>query len=918
MVIGRLKVMKQRKEIKNRAKELYLEGLEQKKNRKTELSSMTTEEAKAAIKADKEASKAAKKARKNEIKGLPKKEQKEAKKLQKYVKKYQTRVRRYTIWGAVAVLLLFVIIQSGPYVGDIIDLMSIDVNSNNPISEQLIAEGEDLGELIADEGMVLLKNDDLLPLTDLNVNVFGMSAVNFRMGGGGSGGADSSRAVSFFDGLQNAGISYNESLYQMYLNMGVEKEQASGMGQVLKAFMGGNEDVEPSIEYLTQDVIDQAKKFSDTAIVVLSNISVEATDSTIEELQLDKNQRDLIDTVASSFDHVIIIVNAGNARELGFINEYASIQAVLWVGTPGPRGANSIGEILTGAVNPSGRLVDTYVYRIEDHPAVQNFGDYGYENLKGMHLLEYEEGIYVGYRYFETLFANDEAGYRECVQFPFGYGLSYTSFDWEVVGKSMDLDNISIDVQVTNTGDYAGKDVVQLYFSPPYYEGGIEKSAIELAEYAKTSLLAPGESEVLTITFATRDMSSYDDNSEKAYALEAGTYEIHISKNVHESIIDIPFEVAEAVVYHEDEATGTQITNQFDYAEGDLTYLSRTDWEGTFPTADDMNLMASDATITAYTTPPAVVEGAKVTMGADNGIMLKNLAGLDYDDPLWDSYLDQFTLKEMITLINNGGWRTVAIDRLGLPETVLLDGPAGLNFFFKATTAAAYPTEVVIASTWNDDLAYAWGETVGKAARAMGVEGWYAPAMNVHRSPLGGRNFEYFSEDPLLSGKMSASAVQGAQSQNIIVFLKHFALNEQEINARSGVMVWANEQAIREIYLRPFEIAVKEGDAKGVMSSFILIGPKWSGGNPELLQNVLRDEWGFDGIVSTDAVLGGFMNVNLAIRGGNELMLSPVPTGNERKLTKLYKKDPVGVAAGLRERTHTICYTFVNYSNIFE
>ncbi len=910
--------MRNRKEIKKQAKQLFQITKEQKESWKNELALMPPQEAVAAKKAEKAAAKAEKKAKKNEIKALPKNERKREKLLQKYVKKYQTRTRRYSIWGAVAVLLLIIVIIGAPYVGDIMDLMSIRVNSEHPATAQLIAEGEDLGERIAEEGIVLLKNDGLLPLTDRKVNVFGMSAVNFRMGGGGSGGADQSRAVNFFEGLKNAGISYNEALYQMYIDMGVEKEQASGMGQVLSAFLGGKQGVEPSIEYLTDDVVKEAKEFSETAVVVLSNISVEASDSSIEELQLDQNQADLIDTVASNFEHVIIIVNAGNARELGFIEDYSSIQAVLWVGTPGPRGANAVGNILTGAVNPSGRLVDTYVYHIEDHPAVQNFGDYAYENLDSMHLLEYEEGIYVGYRYFETLYAGDEAGYQECVQFPFGYGLSYTSFDWEIVGQSMDMENISVEVQVTNTGAYAGKDVVEVYFSAPYYQGGIEKSSIELAEYAKTSLLEPGETEVLTISFATRDMSSYDSNTEKAYVLEAGTYEIHVSKNVHESVFDLPFEVTETVVYQEDEVTGTEITNRFDYAEGDLTYLSRNDWEGTYPTAEDISFLASEDTVNAYTTAPAVMDGEEPTTGADNGIMLKDLVGLDYNDPLWESYLDQFTVEEMISLINNGGWRTIAIDRLGLPDTVLLDGPAGVNFFFKATTAASYPTEVVIASTWNDDLAYAWGESIGKQARAMGVEGWYAPAMNVHRSPLGGRNFEYFSEDPLISGKMSASAVQGAQSQNIIVFLKHFALNEQEINARSGLMVWANEQAIREIYIRPFEIAVKEGHATGVMSSFIHIGYKWSGGNPELLQNVLREEWGFDGLVSTDAVLGSFMDVNLAIRYGNELMLSFAPTGNERKLAKLYKKDPVGIATALRERTHRICYTFAKYSNIFE
>jgi len=296
--------------------------------------------------------------------------------------------------------------------------------------------------------------------------------------------------------------------------------------------------------------------------------------------------------------------------------------------------------------------------------------------------------------------------------------------------------------------------------------------------------------------------------------------------------------------------------------------------------------------------------------------MLKDLKGLDYDDPLWEAYLDQFTVEEMKALINNGAYKTLAIERLGLPATVLMDGPAGINFFFKETTSAAYPTEVVIASTWSDELAYTMGEAVGSEANAYGVHGWYAPGMNIHRTPQGGRNFEFFSEDPLLSGRMSANMVSGAQSKDVLVFMKHFALNEQEINARSGLLLWANEQAIREIYLRPFEITVKEGLVTGAMSSFIHIGYKWSGGNPELLQNILRDEWGFVGIVSTDAVLGGYMDLNLAIRNGNDLMLNPVPTANERYFDELYKEDPVGVTQAIRECTHNICYSILEYTNL--
>jgi len=302
---------------------------------------------------------------------------------------------------------------------------------------------------------------------------------------------------------------------------------------------------------------------------------------------------------------------------------------------------------------------------------------------------------------------------------------------------------------------------------------------------------------------------------------------------------------------------------------------------------------------------------------ADNGIQLIDLKGLPYDDPKWEQFLDQFTFSEMEQLITRGGYKTVAIHRLGVPERVLLDGPAGINSLFSAVTAASFPTEVVVASTWNDELAYAWGEAVGREANAYGVHGWYAPAMNIHRSPFGGRNFEYFSEDPILSGKIAAAVTRGAQSHNILVFMKHFALNEQEVNARSGVCVWANEQAIREIYLRPFEITAKEGGVTGAMSSFIIIGTKWSGGCPELLQNVLREEWGFTGMVTTDAVLTSFMDANVAIRSGNDLMLNVmISRGDIGYLAKCYKEDPVGVLRGLRNSTHNICYSIVNYTGV--
>lgn len=909
--------MKNKKELKKLAWEHYKKDDEAKKIRKAELKTMSREDRKQAKKSDKIAKLAARKTRKAEIKTMAKAEKKSAKKFDKFRKKYRTRPRRYTTWSVLGLIVILLTVQFGPVAGDILDILQIEVKSGSEEANAALLYGEALAEEISNEGIVLLKNEDQsLPLKDNKVNVFGLSSMNFRLGGGGSGGADQSRAVDLYQGLKNADIAYNETLFNMYGQMEIDEEKTTGLGQVLNSFAKKDVIQEPAIGYLTGEIVEEAKAYSENALIVLNNISVEATDAKVEDLKLSEEQAALIDMVATNFNNVIIVVNAGNARELGFIEKYPNIKSALWVGTPGPKGANSLGNILNGKINPSGRLVDTYVYDIETHPAIVNFGDYDYTNIKDMSFLNYEESIYVGYRFFETFYKDDESAYQSQVQYPFGYGLSYTNFEWEVENQAFNMSTMKVDVLVTNTGDVAGKEVVQVYFSAPYTKGGVEKSAIELAGYGKTSLLEPGQSETVTVEFSTRDMASYDMLDKQAYVLEAGTYDIHVSKNVHEPVSTLTFVVDKEMVYAEDEVTGTEIVNRFDYAHGDLTYLSRSDWSGTYPDSSKMNFEAPKEVVDANNSKPEVVNAPMPTTDAKNSLLLKDLKGLAFEDPKWNDYLDQFTVKEMSTLINNGGYRTISIERLGLPDSVLMDGPAGINFFFKSTTAASFPTEVVISSSWNDELAYLWGEAIGKEANILGVNGWYAPAVNVHRSPLGGRNFEYFSEDPLLSGQMGASAVRGAQSQNILVFVKHFALNEQEINARSGVMVWSDEQAIREIYLKPFEITVKEGQATGMMSSFIHIGPKWAGGNPELLQDVLRNEWGFTGIVSTDAVLGGFMDLNLAIRYGSELMLSPIPTFNERYFKKLYKEDPVGITIGLRERTHLIAYNLLNHTNL--
>jgi beta-glucosidase len=887
-----------------------------KKQRAAELAAMPPAERTEAKAADRAAAKAAAAQRKAEIKAMPRAERKAAKRHDRMYRKVWHRPRRAVVWVAVLLVLALIATTVAPYVRDISRMLSISIDSSTPAGEAARAQGALIAEEISDEGIVLLQNDAaLLPLSDQGVNVFGFSSYTMRFGGGGSGGADQSASKDLFQGLEEAGVAYNEDLHAFMRAEGAGESAgaSNGLVQILWSALtgGGDEPHEPDIAYLTDEAIAQAQSFSDVALVVMGNDGVEMQDFTVEQLRITDNQRALLDRVTGAFDNVILVVNSGNVMELGFLDEYPQIRSALWIGTPGPKGTVSLGKVLSGEVNPSGRLTSTYAYDVSSNPASENFGNYRYDNIDGRGLLEYEEGIYVGYRYYETRYQGDEAAYAEAVQFPFGHGLSYTTFEREASEPTITDETVTVEVEVTNTGAVAGKDVVQVYFSAPWTEGGLEKSAVELAGYAKTSLLAPGASETVTVEFPLRDMASWDMTGQ-AYVLEQGAYEVKVGGNVHTFDATFPHEVVADVVFDADEVTGTALEGRFDYADGGLTYLSRADWEGTWPTSDDIELTAPQELLDAMAAEIPVADGEVPTVGADNGIQLADLKGLDYDDPAWEQFLDQFTLDELMNLFSRGAYQTYGVERLGVPESILLDGPAGINFLFGQVTAASYPTQVVIASTWNDDLARRMGETVGDEANAYGVHGWYAPGMNLHRTAQGGRNFEYFSEDPLLSGKMGAAMTAGAQSRDVLVFMKHFLLNDQEVNARSGVHVWANEQAIRELYLRPFEITVKEADATGAMSSFVHIGHKWSGGNPELLQDVLRGEWGFDGVVSTDAVLGGFMDNRLAVRNGNDLMLDVLsPSGNIRQLEKAYEEDPVGIGEGLRDRVHTLCYSLL-------
>ena len=641
------------------------------------------------------------------------------------------------------------------------------------------------------------------------------------------------------------------------------------------------------------------------------------TDDGRHYLELTQDEEDLLALIkAQGFSKVIVLVNSSNAMELGFLED-DSIDAALWIGSLGSTGFNAVGEILSGKVNPSGRLSDTYAYDLTTAPAYWNAGDFTYANLKH-HYVEYAEGIYVGYRFYETRYVDnttgvcDEAAYAKAVQYPFGYGLSYTTFEQSIADYKSTDSAIEMTVEVKNTGAVAGKDVVQVYYTAPYTIGGIEKSHVVLAGFAKTSLLEPGASEKVTITFAPEDMASYDETGAKAYVLEAGTYQIKLMNNAHDVIDQREYEVPATITYSGDNARSTDLvaaTNEFeDVAQGQIKqYVSRADWEGTLPTTRTDGKTASAETVAAKENTPVYENNDSdqpITI-ADHGLTLEDMTGLDYDDPKWNDLLEQLSVDDMTNMISNGGWSTPEVASVGKPATNDLDGPAGINSLVSSLKGVSFPSEVIVGSSWNTDLAQRFGTAFGAEAAANHVVGLYAPGMNIHRTPFSGRNFEYYSEDGLLSGKMGAAMVQGVGSQGVYSYIKHFALNDQESN-RLSISVWANEQSIREIYLKPFELSVKEGGTTAVMSSYSRLGNTWAGASKALLTDVLRNEWGFHGMVVTDSAMGNtsWMDVNLAIRAGGDMMLCLMGV-------KLDSSSNTAQQA-MRRACHNILYTQAN------
>ena len=864
-----------------------------------------------------------------------------------------SRGKKFLIRGeaAIAMVLAVVVCVNMICFGPMSTLIGL-ATGNGTLSDETNEEAAEVAEEIMEDGIVLLKNESLLPLNETKkLNIFGWESINPAYGGAGSGGInDLYDIVSLNQGLENAGFSINQELVDFYNNYGADNPEMSIQKQSWTL-------PEPPVDTYSDELIKSAKEYSDVAVVVLSRKAGEghndipmdvrkaAYDNNSDEyddfpegehyLQLSQTERDMVDMVCSNFDNVIVVYNGANQFELGFADEYPQIKSVVWCPGTGNVGFNALGKVFSGEVNPSGKTPDTFIYDMTTAPWWNNAEKTEYTNLADMAVegmnagtaqvyapafTNYVEGIYVGYKYYETAAQEGAIDYDKTVQYPFGYGLSYTEFE-QKMGELEEKDGqISVDVEVTNTGDVAGKDVVEVYYKPPYTNGGIEKSSANLIEFAKTDLLQPGESQTVTVTFSIEDMASYDENNAKAYVLEKGDYVISINSDSH-TVLDQKTYTADADVVYKGEnkraSDDTAATNVFEDAKGDITYLSRADHFANYEeaTAAPASAELGEPYVSEYhlnsnfdKTTYLNDEDVMPTTGADNGLTLADMRDADYDDPRWEKLLDQLTVDEMANMIAMAGYQTAAMDSVGKVATLDFDGPAAINNNFTGVGSIGFPIEVVVASTWNKELAQAWGECMGKISQEMGAEGWYAPGMNTHRTAFGARNYEYFSEDGVLAGNMGAKAVEGARKYGVYSYIKHFALYEG--NAKM-VSVWSNEQAIREIYLKPFEISVKQGGANAVMVSWSFLGDKWTGECSNLMNTVLREEWGFRGMALTDFFRNnghGFMNADAALANGVDVMLSTF-NGEENNVAN--PEHPTSVLQ-MRNACKNVMYTVVS------
>ena len=873
-------------------------------------------------------------------------------------KKNSGIIRLASVLGALAGIVCIVnAICFGPMYNNVSGFLNA---SKVELSDETVAQSRATVQKVGEEGVVLLKNNGILPLNTeetKKLNVFGWSSTNPIYGGTGSGSSSSATAVSILQSLKDAGFEPNEGLSGMYVEYRAERPTIAMASQDWTV-------PEPPVSVYNDNMMNAIHEYSDTAVIVIGRSGGEGADLPTDMkavldgtynpaskvsaapgnygymnavawnngayddfeagesyLELSVTEENLVKMVCSEFDKVIVIINANNTMELGWVDEYPQIGAVLLVPGAGVTGFAALGEIMSGAVNPSGRTADTFVKDLFDTPYINNIGEMSFTNVDDLKaqiaandgayegtiaFVNYVEGIYVGYKYYET--ASDEGAikYEDKVQYPFGYGLSYTTFDQKIQNFKVDGGTVNFDVVVTNTGSVAGKDVVEVYFTPPYTNGGIEKASVNLIDFAKTEVIEPGASETLSFFFPLEDMAAYDSEEIKVkgggYILEAGDYTISLRADSHTVLAEEKFNVAADIDYSQTKRDSDNIAavNQFnDYARGDFEVLSRKDKFANYGTTCGRKLEADDfimddatrAKIEEYAF--GFYDGTKYndpadempTTGAKNGLKLADM-------------------------INVGGWQTAPIDSVGKVGTSDCDGPAGLSNFITGAYGTAYPAETLMAMTWNSALAEEIGTSMGQEYQDANNYGWYGPAMNTHRSAFAGRNFEYYSEDGLLAGVIAAREINGASTKGVYPYIKHYAMNDQETNRCSFLLTYAPEQAFREIYLKPFEIAVKkyQGQALAAMSAFNWIGTEPGCANNELLNTVLRDEWGFRGMVETDYNGSyGYQITDHCIRNGNDLML-----GFNGAASNVLSDQSATAVKAMRQACKNILYTVGN------
>ena len=896
--------------------------------------------------------------------------------------------------SGLAILLALAIVANLICTGPMSTMLDL-VSGEGSISEETSAEATELVNEITQEGIVLAQNDDnILPVASgSKLNVFGWASTSPCYGGTGSGALNDAYPVTdLLTGLHDAGIETNDELSKFYTDY-CSTRPTVGMSKQDWTLP------EPNVSLYTDEMMANAKAYSDTAMVVITRVGGEGADLpsgengtsdswisgqegdgnylalSAEEIELLQNLKALKDN--GTFKKIVVLINSSNAIELDFLNpeicgEDYGIDAAMWIGDVGQTGINGVGQLLSGAVTPSGSLVDTYLYDNMANPAMYNFYTQAYPNAADYNLLTdgpdvqgmysvYQEGIYLDYRYYETRYEDAVMGtgnagdynWSTTVAFPFGYGDSYTTFEYSDFNVTESADAFNVTLKVTNTGStYSGKETVQLYFQSPYTDydkaNGIEKASAELCGFAKTDILAPGASETVNITVDKSELRTYDANNAKTYIVDAGDYYFTAATDAHNAVnnilaakgytventdgrmtadgnVALTYKWTNAALDSTTFATsenGTAITNLFDEADpnksssepGEVTWLSRSNWVATFPTQpvvlNATQTLADHLAFTRY-------DGSKAdsvempTLGADNGLALVSMIGADYDDPQWDTLLDQLTFNEMVNTITLGFHNTAAIESIGKTRTKDENGPQGLTAALTGgASAMCYTSEDVMAATFNVDLIHDVGRCIGEDCLAMGYSGLYGPGINMHRTAYSGRNFEYYASDPFVAGTICAAEVNGIQSKGVYVYLKHVALNDSE-SSRRGVNTWLNEQAAREIYLEVANKAITDGGAWSVMTGFNRWGAYWCGAYDNLLTGFLRGELGMRGMIITDySGSSKYMDLADGLIAGSDIWDSPDPTIHTTLAPK-YENDAY-IVTEMRESMHKILYTVAN------